>query len=111
MNWNNITEESQIDTIVKESSIQPVLIFKHSTRCSISASALDRLERKWSQVENLIKPYYLDLLKYRAISNAIAYKLGVEHQSPQAIVIKNGKVVYHNSHMEINVDDMVELVK
>ena len=105
MNWLELSNESQLNEIIEDSKNAPVLIFKHSTRCSISSMAINRLERAWKEGAKL-KPYYLDLIRYRDISNLIATKLGVEHQSPQAIVIKDGKAIYNNSHMGISFNEL-----
>jgi bacillithiol system protein YtxJ len=105
MNWNELSDESGLDKIISDSKEQPVLIFKHSTRCSISSMAINRLERAWSS-EGQIKPYYLDLIKFRNISGLVESKFGVPHQSPQAILIKNGKAIYDNSHMAISYNDI-----
>lgn len=79
------------------------MIFKHSTRCSISSMALDRLERSWSDTEmQALQPYFLDLISYRDTSGEVARVLQVEHQSPQLLLLKNGEVVYHTSHMGIS---------
>jgi bacillithiol system protein YtxJ len=81
------------------------LIFKHSTRCNISRMSIDRLQRQWSEKEmSNVKAYYLDLLNYRDISNALADQFKVEHQSPQILVIANGKSVLDLSHFEIDYD-------
>lgn len=105
--WKNLTAEEEIDLIKSESEVHPVLIFKHSTRCSISASAKDRLERKWDDTQaNGIVPYYLDLLNYRSVSNKIAEEFGVMHQSPQVLLIRNGKAIFNTSHMAINFDEI-----
>ncbi|MBB6461447.1 bacillithiol system redox-active protein YtxJ [Flammeovirga kamogawensis] len=106
MNWNQLTEVSELDNLLELSKKQKVAILKHSTRCSISSMALNRLERAW-QDDNGIAPYYLDLIRYRDVSNAIASKFGVEHQSPQVIVLENGKVTYTGSHMGISYADIV----
>lgn len=112
MNWNQLIENSTLVKIKEESADKPVLIFKHSTRCSISSMALNRLERSWqdADMEN-ITPYYLDLISYRDISNQIAAEFDVPHQSPQVIVIKDGKAIYDNSHMGINYEDLKEIAK
>lgn len=102
MNWINLTDSQQIQAIIELSKQQPVLIFKHSTRCSISATALNRLERAWNLQD--AKAYYLDLIAYRPISNALAEQFEVEHQSPQVLIIKNGQCVYHESHWDIAYD-------
>ncbi len=109
MNWNKLTEEAQLTAIRQESAQQPVMIFKHSTTCSISAMALKRMERNWQDGAG-IKPYYLDLLSNRALSKRIADAFGVEHQSPQVLLIKNGEVVYDESHYSISFDAVAKKV-
>lgn len=103
--------QSLDEAILKSSdnSLKAVLIFKHSTRCSISAMAKNRFEREW--VDNpKIPVYYLDLLKHRDISDAIADRLSVNHESPQVLVVKNGKCIYHASHNVISVKEILETV-
>lgn len=103
--WYALNELSQLEDIVKESNEQAVLIYKHSTRCGISSMALDRLERTWDHESGKkIKAYYLDLLAFREVSNAVAEKFAVYHQSPQVILIKEGKAVFDDSHMAISYD-------
>ncbi|QKZ12098.1 bacillithiol system redox-active protein YtxJ [Spirosoma sp. KUDC1026] len=101
MNWNKLNSDSQLAAIKEESENQPVLIFKHSTTCSISAMALSRMERNWNEQLG-VKPYYLDLLANRAISNKIVTEFGVDHESPQVLLIRNGECVYDASHMSIS---------
>lgn len=108
MNWKNLTDSQQIQEIIELSKQSPVLIFKHSTRCSISSTALNRLERAWNLTD--AKAYYLDLIAYRPISNALAEQFNVEHQSPQVLIIKNGQCVYHESHWEIAFDTIQPLI-
>lgn len=102
LKWNELTELQQLDTIEKESKNTSVLLFKHSTRCSISRMALKSFEQEYDIDENELKPYFLDLLKHRDISNDIAIRFGVLHQSPQIVLIKDGKAIYHASHSEID---------
>ena len=107
MNWLALNEEKELESIKSLSDTKPVVIFKHSTRCSISASALNRLERNWIENEmEGIKPYYLDLISYRPISAKIEAEFSVHHESPQVLIIKNGKCIYHASHIEINYNDI-----
>lgn len=106
MNWNDLKDIQQIAELKANSYQRPQLIFKHSTRCSISQMALSRFERSWSDSE--IECYFLDLLKFRAISNFIETEFEVEHQSPQVLLIKNGQCVYHESHNAIFVDEVLE---
>ncbi len=103
MNWIALKSPDQLDALRAESKNQPVIIFKHSTGCSISQTALSRLERNWKEEEmKSVKSYYLDLLSFRDISNRIAYLFDVEHQSPQVIVLKDGKAVFNKSHFDID---------
>lgn len=107
MNWIPLTSEKQLEEIITESNETPVIIFKHSTRCSISTTALNRLERNWKGDEiGAIKTYYLDLLTYRPVSAKIASLLDVEHQSPQAILLQNGKAVWDASHYDIQFESI-----
>lgn len=102
MEWNALTSLQQLDDIINESSEIPVVIFKHSTRCGISRMALNGFEKEYDIDAEKAKPYYLDLLQHRDISNEIATRFGVEHQSPQLILIKDGKAVYDTSHGDID---------
>ncbi len=109
MNWNKLTQEAQLEDIISESQERPVLIFKHSTSCSISSMALSRMERKWKDDEvGDPKPYYLDLLANRGLSGEVASRFGVPHQSPQVLLISKGESVYDSSHYEISFDALAE---
>jgi bacillithiol system protein YtxJ len=106
MIWNELTDEKQLAEIKELSKEQPVVIFKHSTRCSISSMAKGRLER--SMAPESAAFYYLDLIRYRAISNKIADMFHVHHESPQVLLIRNGECIYDESHNGISMDEIVE---
>jgi bacillithiol system protein YtxJ len=106
MTWNDLTEESQLAEIKKQSATQPVVIFKHSTRCGISAMAKTRLER--ATAPESVTFYCLDLVRYRSISNKVAELFGVHHESPQVLLIRNGSCVYDESHNGISMDEIIE---
>lgn len=108
MNWNTVNSVNQIREIVKRSHEVPCVIFKHSTRCSISSMAKMRLESNWDISSKEIEPYYLDLIAFREVSSFIAEELQVHHESPQIILIKNGEVTYDASHLDITVDELKE---
>ena len=112
MNWITLNSLSQLDQIKEESQQSPVLIFKHSTRCATSRMSLDRLERNWDpqETEN-IKPYYLDLISYRSVSNSIADTFGIDHESPQILLIVKGESVLDLSHFEIDYDRILQTIK
>lgn len=105
MEWRQMTDLGQLNEIIQISHDKPVVIFKHSMRCSISRMALKQFEKDFN-LEETVHPYFLDLLNYRDISNEIAVKFNVQHQSPQMILIKNGSAVYDSSHENISVEDL-----
>ena len=112
MNWNELKDTKQLEELTKESHQQPILIFKHSASCSISRTALGRLERSWNESEMKgVKPYFLDLISFRAISKNIADQFFVEHESPQVLLIRNGKSVYTRSHLEIEYKNVRSIVE
>lgn len=112
MDWISLKEPKQLEDIVAESTKQPVLIYKHSTRCNISRAAFDRLERKWdSSAAGTLKRYFLDLLAHRDISNRIAEIFHVEHHSPQILLISNGKSILDLSHYDIDFDSIRAVLK
>lgn len=98
--WNLLTETPQIEQILADSELKPILLFKHSTRCGISSTVLRRLEVQLSGIENL-DFYLLDILKYRSISNLVAERFGVMHQSPQVIMVEKKEAVKTASHYDI----------
>ena len=104
MNWTTITDSAQTHDIFSKSYLNPIVIFKHSTRCSLSAMILRRLEREYTPVP--LEFYLLDLIANRMISNLVAEKCDVRHESPQLLLIKNGKCIYHESHSGITMDDI-----
>lgn len=108
MDWKVLRDESELDELIKRSETRPQVIFKHSTRCSISSVAKGRLER------GTLAPdadfYYLDIFGYRNISNKISQVFNVHHESPQLLVISKGECIYDESHMGINMAEIAEAV-
>jgi bacillithiol system protein YtxJ len=112
MKWSELRSAHQIDMIREESKQSPVLIFKYSSRCSISRMAFDRLERSWNESDmQMVKPYFLDLITYRDVSNRIADVFNVEHESPQVLIIENEKSIYDQSHMGIQYEGIKDAVR
>ncbi len=109
MNWKDLTDEAQLDAIRAESKAQPVVIFKHSTRCNISSMAKSRLDR--GEAPEGTSFYYLDLIKYRTLSHKVAEVFEVHHESPQVLVIKDGDCVYDESHNGISLDEVLAQAK
>lgn len=100
--WVELTSVEQLMEVLSTTEEKPVLLFKHSTRCSISMMALNSFQSKWTSGDELCGLYFLDLLNHRDVSNEIAVLTGVIHQSPQAIVLKGKEIIYDASHSSID---------
>lgn len=105
MNWIPLTTEAQLEEIKQISFTKPVVILKHSTRCSISTMAKGRLDR--AVQPDGVDFYYLDLLAFRPISNRIAELFAVPHESPQVLLIRNAECTYEETHNGIDMDDLI----
>lgn len=107
--WRPLNDLGQFNEIIDLSTEKPVLIFKHSTRCSISRMVLKQFENEFDLQDKVI-PYYIDLLEFRNVSNEIASRFGVIHQSPQIVLVKDGKAVYNASHESIDISKLAQFV-
>jgi bacillithiol system protein YtxJ len=103
MEWQKLENSEQLEEIL--SSEKPTLIFKHSTRCHISSMALSGFKRSWSVSSENCSIYLLDLIAFRELSNEVANRTGVAHQSPQIILVKNGAVLHSASHHGIDANE------
>lgn len=108
--WIFLTTESQLEEITKKSFEKIQVVFKHSTRCSISSVSMNKFVKNYNVPKEDADLYYLDLLNYRSVSDEVGYKFQVMHQSPQVLVIKNGEAVYDASHYSIQTDKILELI-
>lgn len=106
--WKTIKSEEDLDKAIKESYENRVAIFKHSTSCFISKTVLKNFEKEIenSDDEN-VSFYFLDLLAFRPISNKIAEDFDIRHESPQLIVLENGKAINNASHQDISLSQVV----
>lgn len=105
VNWIPLHYLGQLDEMVAFSNEKPAVIFKHSTRCSVSRMALKQFENEFDS-QDQVDAYFLDLLEHRDISNEIASRFDVYHQSPQLLLIKEGKSVYDASHSDIDAGEL-----
>lgn len=103
--WTDIIDISQLETIEDASKLVPVLIFKYSTRCNLSTFMLKKFEKKFDFEEGSVLPYFLDLRAYRDISDEITTRYGIAHQSPQIILMKGGRATYYANHEHIKFED------
>ncbi|MDB4587613.1 bacillithiol system redox-active protein YtxJ, partial [bacterium] len=106
MDWQHLRSIDDFHAAVRASKQDPVVIFKHSTRCPTSAMALRLTEQRWSLPAE-VRAYFLDLIAHRDVSQAIATELGVDHESPQMIFLRDGVVLHHASHHRIDPTDLV----
>lgn len=106
MNWINLTDDNQLQKIIAQSNTTPQVVFKHSTRCNVSSVALQRL--KGGKQTAPVNIYYLDLLKYRSLSDKVAEIFNEHHESPQVLLIKNGACIYTESHLGITLTELME---
>jgi bacillithiol system protein YtxJ len=108
MKWIQLTATEQLDDIRVKSIQRPQVIFKHSTRCSVSSMALNRLERE--EAPENTDFHFLDLIQYRTLSGEIADTFQVHHESPQILLIKNAECVYDESHQGISMQELAEQI-
>lgn len=106
--WIDLNQLSQIDEIKAAEGYS--LIFKHSTRCSISMMAKRSFERDWDVIPTDVDCYFLDLISHRDISAYIAEVFQVHHESPQLLLIKNGDCILDSSHGDISADEVLEVM-
>jgi bacillithiol system protein YtxJ len=112
MKWIPLTHPEDLAAVNAASQERRVLIFKHSTRCGLSALALDRLEREWkSKDDSGFTVYFIDLWKDRDVSNAVEALYGIRHESPQALVIDAGACAYTDSHSGIRYTKLMTELK
>lgn len=108
MNWTSLDSAEQIDDIKHQQGYN--LIFKHSTRCSISLMVKKRFELDWDKLPGDLPLYFLDLIKYRELSAKIASDFQVHHESPQLLLIKDGECVLDLSHGEVSVEEAMSVL-
>jgi bacillithiol system protein YtxJ len=108
MNWTSLDTAEQINAIKQQQGYS--LIFKHSTRCSISMMAKRRFEMDMDKLPADMPLYFLDLIKHRDLSALVAQDFAVHHESPQMLLIKDGDCILDQSHGGISVDETLEVL-
>lgn len=108
--WESLDSEGQLDNLIKNSILKPKVIFKHSTRCGISRLVLKQFESGYIKNDDDVTYYFLDLLTHREVSNAVAEKLNIVHQSPQVIILYNKEILHTDSHQGIDIKKVQKIV-
>lgn len=111
MQWTRLSHPDQLLELISISHQTPCVIFKHSTRCSISSIAQHRLKIDWPWEETELRTFHVDVIESRAVSDAVARQFGVDHESPQVLVIVDGRCVHHSSHLDISISDLEEALQ
>jgi bacillithiol system protein YtxJ len=108
--FNAITTISEVERIKQNSNEKPQIIFKHSTRCSLSAIAKKRVEEAFEKLSPYCSLHIVDILKHRPVSDFIANVFDAPHQSPQLLILKNEECVLEQSHLAINPQEVLEFL-
>ncbi len=103
-NFIEVNTTEKLDELFQQSNESPVMLFKHSTTCPISSGVYQMV----SQINGDV--YIVVVQKARNVSSYIAEKTGIRHESPQALVIKDGKTVYHASHYDVDLNEVEKFI-
>lgn len=105
--WNTISDPEEAQTLLEKSKKRPQLIYKHSNHCSVSFIAKEGLDSNTEKLNQFADLYIIDVIRQRDISNAIETMLKIRHESPQALLLKDGKVVWKGSHWDVKSQDIL----
>lgn len=106
----NLYSIHQLDSIIQDSNHRTQLIFKHSTRCSVSRFVLNNFIANYSSQADDFDIHILDLLNYREISQLIAKTFNLQHESPQLLIIRDSTLIHHASHEAIASVDLQQFL-
>jgi len=110
INWKTIQSTKQLTQILNLSYGKYPLIFKHSNRCPISVSMKNRFDRSWNAKNDLLfEPFLVDVISQKVISNQIAEILDLVHESPQLIILNEGKILYQAAHLDIEYEEIKKI--
>src|SRR5918993_2955140 len=110
-NLTSLQGIDDLDRLIAESAAQPVLLFKHSHTCGISAEALDELIAHLNEENSEVRYAMVTVQTHRDISNAVSARLGVRHETPQALLLRDGRVVWSASHFRVNADSLSKALR
>ncbi|HVS93038.1 MAG TPA: bacillithiol system redox-active protein YtxJ [Mucilaginibacter sp.] len=108
MDWIPLESAEQVKEIKQQQGYS--IIFKHSIRCSISLMAKRRVEMDRDHLPSGLKLYFVDLIRFRDISNQVAHDFQVHHESPQLLVIKDGECILDQSHGHISLEEALSVL-
>jgi bacillithiol system protein YtxJ len=105
-NLTSLERIDELERLLADSQAQPALLFKHSFTCGVSAEALDELIEHLNQQHVDVRYAMVTVQTHREVSNAVSAKLGVRHETPQALLVRDGKVVWSASHFRVNAEEL-----
>lgn len=105
-NLQPLSDIAALEAAIAESAERPVLLFKHSRTCGISCEAFDELHAHIEEHPDGAAYKLITVQSHRSVADAITSRLGIRHESPQAILLRNGSVVWHGSHFRITADQL-----
>ena len=100
-----IDDRTALESLMSDSKQRPVIVFKHSNACSISARAYREMEKMEADVNILV------VQSAREVSRELANLTGVRHETPQVIVLRDGKAVWNASHFDVQAGAVAEAVE
>jgi len=103
LEWHALTTSAELQALTRKSHDTPAVILKHSTRCGASAVVKRRLEEDWDIEAGAAHAHLLDLIGHRDVSDEVAETFGVQHESPQVLIIKDGRSIFDASHGDVSV--------
>ena len=101
----------ELEAAIAESSQRPVLLFKHSRTCGISCEALDELHAHVEDAEPAVAYKLITVQSHRRLSDEAATRLGIRHETPQAILLRDGRAVWTASHFRITKRQLDQVVE
>jgi thioredoxin 1 len=105
-----LTDFSELDAAILESEKRPVLLFKHSRYCGVSAEALDELQSHIEKTPADVAYRMITVQTHRPISDAVSLRLGLRHETPQAILLRDGKIIWNASHFRITARQLDDIL-
>jgi bacillithiol system protein YtxJ len=100
-----ISDRDDLDTLLDDSKLRPVVVFKHSNACPLSAAAYREMEKFEGDVSLVV------VQTAREVSRELASITGIRHESPQVLVLRDGKAVWNASHYQIKADTVARAIE
>ncbi len=104
--YKEISTLLEWEEVVQKSKEKPVLILKHSTTCPISAAAY----KEFTSIDTDLDSYLVKVIESRPVSNEIERKIGIQHKSPQILLLANEEAVWHASHWDITESKIAQAI-